>query len=336
MILILNCGSQSIKYKIYTKSLKLIKEKQVDFFGEKKFKRILRKELLSIDEEINLIGHRIVHGGEKFRKPVVITRTVLRKLKGIKLAPLHNPFNLLGIKITSRRFPRTKMIAVFDTGFYEDLPEKASLYPVPGDFKKFGFHGISHEYVSNQYPNKKIISCHLGGGTSITAIKNGKPLDTSMGYTPLEGAMMMTRSGDIDPVIVLQLGKKAEKILNYESGVKAICGEVDMRDVLKRVEKKDKTAQLALDIYCYKIQKYIGAYYAILGGCDILIFTGAIGFGSEKIRKMITKDLKILKASKTKIVAIEPNEALAIAQKITEKVRPRGGAKRRKRSFLEE
>ncbi len=317
MILILNCGSQSIKYKIYSKSLKLKKEKKIDFFGKGNFSRILRKELLKIDEEIDLIGHRVVHGGEKFRKPVVITGRVLRELKKNKLAPLHNPYNFLGIKIASRRFPRTKMVAVFDTGFYEDLPEKASLYPVPGDFKRFGFHGISHEYVSRDYPNKKIISCHLGGGASITAIKNGKPIDTSMGYTPMEGIMMMTRSGDIDPGIVLKLGKKAEKILNHDSGVKAICGEVDMRDVLKRVERKDKTAQLALDMYCYKIQKYIGSYYAILGGCDILILTGAIGFGSEKIRNMITKDLKILKTSRTKIIAIEPNEELAIAQIIT-------------------
>lgn len=313
MILILNCGSQSIKYAIYTKSLKLKKEKKIDFFNKKNFAKVLRKELLKIDEEITLVGHRVVHGGDKFKKPTVITRSVLKELSKIKLAPLHNPFNILGIKIASRRFPRVKRVAVFDTGFYSDLPEKASLYPVPGDFKRYGFHGISHEYVSSQYSNKKVISCHLGGGASITAIKDGKPVDTSMGYTPMEGIMMMTRSGDIDPGIVLELGKRAEDILNKESGVKAICGYSDMRDVLKE-EKKDKDCRLALDLYVYKIQKYIGSYYAILGGCDTLIFTGAIGHGSAKIRKMITKNLKIL--SKTKVVAVKPNEELAIAQKI--------------------
>jgi len=334
MILILNCGSQSIKYKIYSKSLKLKREKKIEIFGKKNFAKVLRKELLKIDEEITLVGHRVVHGGEKFKKPTVITGSVLRKLKKIKLAPLHNPYNLLGIKIASRRFPRAKRIAVFDTGFYSDLPEKASLYPVPGDFKRYGFHGISHEYVSSKYPNKKVISCHLGGGASITAINKGKAVDTSMGYTPIEGIMMMTRSGDIDPGIVLELGKKAEKILNHDSGVKAICGYSDMREVLKE-EKKDKDCRLALELYTYKIQKYIGAYYAILRGCDVLIFTGAIGYGSEKIRKMITKDLKILKTSKTKIVPIKSDEALFIAQKITEKVRTSRRSLRRKRSDLE-
>ncbi|MBU2545404.1 acetate kinase [Patescibacteria group bacterium] len=306
MILILNCGSQSIKWKLFDKNLKLKKK------GQPKNFRDLKTDLKNIDQNIDLIGHRFVHGGEKFRKPVEINKSTLRALKKLRsLALLHNPFNILGIKIASQVFPKVKQIVVFDTGFYKDLSDKVSIYPVPGNFKRFGFHGISHEYVGNKHPKKKIISVHLGGGASITAIKNGKPIDTSMGYTPMEGLMMMTRSGDIDPCIVIKLGRKAEHILNKESGIKAICGEVDMRDVLKR---KDKKAKLALDMYVYRIQKYIGAYYAILGGCDLLIFTGAIGYGSARIRKMITKDLKIF--DKTKILAIKPNEELAIAQKI--------------------
>lgn len=306
MILVLNCGSQSIKWKLFSKDLSVKKQGQPKSFND------LKKDLKEINQEIDLVGHRVVHGGEKFKKPTVVTKPILRKLIKLKsLAPLHNPYNILGIKITSRIFPKAKQVAVFDTGFYKDLPEKASVYPVPGDFKKYGFHGISHEYVSSKFSDKKIISVHLGGGSSITAIKNGKPVDTSMGYTPMEGLMMMTRSGDIDPGIVIKLGKKAENILNKESGIKAICGEVDMRDVLKR---KDKKAKLALDLYAYRIQKYIGAYHAILGGCDVLIFTGAIGYGSARIRKMVTKDLKILK--NTKIKFIKTDEELAIAQKI--------------------
>ena len=314
MILILNCGSQSIKWKLFDllaskagKNLKVKKQGQPKSFDG------LKRDLKQINREVDLVGHRFVHGGEKFRKPTEINKLTLKALKKLRSwAPLHNPYNILGIKIASQVFPRVKQIIVFDTGFYEDLSLKVSGYPIPGDFKRFGFHGISHEYVSNKHPKKKIISVHLGGGASITAIKNGKPIDTSMGYTPMEGLMMMTRSGDIDPGIVIKLGKKANKILNKESGIKAICGEVDMRDVLKR---RDKKAKLALDMYVYKIQKYIGAYYAILGGCDLLIFTGAIGYGSARIRNMITKDLKILK--ETKILSIKPDEELAIAQKIT-------------------
>jgi len=323
MILILNCGSQSIKWKVFDLPAgKAGKNLKVKKHGQPKNFRDLKTDLKNIDQNIDLIGHRFVHGGEVFRKPVEINKPTLKALKRLKsLAPLHNPHNVLGIKIASQVFPKVKQIIVFDTGFYKDLSDKVSIYPVPGNFKRFGFHGISHEYVMKKgteflFRKKElgsfgIISCHLGGGASITAIKNGKPIDTSMGYTPMEGLMMMTRSGDIDPGIVIKLGRKAEHILNKESGIKAICGEVDMRDVLKR---KDKKAKLALDMYVYRIQKYIGAYYAILGGCDLLIFTGAIGYGSARIRKMITKDLKIL--NKTKTLAIEPNEELAIAQKI--------------------
>ena len=193
--------------------------------------------------------------------------------------------------------------------------------------RRFGFHGISHEYVAKEaakrikrpFKKLKIITCHLGGGSSITAIKNGKAIDTSMGFTPMEGLIMMTRPGDIDAGIVLELVKdfslkKTDKILNFQSGLKGICGKEKMLDVLKKAKQGNKKAKLALDLFAYRIQKYIGSYFTILGGCDLLIFTGTIGFFSAKIRNMICRDLTILK--NTKILAIKTDEEFSIAQKI--------------------
>jgi len=201
-------------------------------------------------------------------------------------------------------------------------------------FRRFGFHGISHEYaartaaekVKKKFNKLKIISCHLGGGASITAIKKGKVIDTSMGFTPMEGLVMMTRPGDIDTGIVLRLAeifslKRTNKILNFESGIKGITGENNMLEVLKKAKKGNKKAKLGLEIFIYRIQKYIGAYFAILGGCDLLVFTGAIGSGSLKVRNRICKNLNILKpasrqSGNTKILAIKTDEELAIAKKI--------------------
>jgi len=320
MILILNCGSQSIKWKIFDANLKLKKEGKKEVYAKRDFKKILVKELESIDFNISLAGHRVVHGGEYFKDPLLVTGSVLKKLQSFnKLAPLHNPYNILGIKVASKIFPKTKHIAVFDTGFYKHLPDVSRIYPVPGNFQRFGFHGISHEYAAKEAAKKikrpfdalKIISCHLGGGASITAVKNGRAIDTSMGFTPMDGLMMMTRSGAVDPGIVISLGKGAGRILNYESGVKAVCNESEMLKVLKR---KDRKARLALDMFAYRIKKYIGAYYAVLGGCDLLVFTGAVGAGLAKTRNLILKDLDIL--DKSKVVIIRPNEELSIAKKV--------------------
>lgn len=333
MILILNCGSQSIKYKVFSDNLKLLENVKVSIPDQALFKESLAKALGDIkkyEKEIKIVGHRVVHGGEKFRQPAAITPKVLQELAAYnKFAPLHNPFNLLGIITASEVFPRARQVAVFDTGFYKDLPEIAFTYPLPEKirkeygFRKFGFHGISHQYAAQMAAQKinrslkslKLITCHLGGGSSITAIKNGRAIDTSMGFTPLEGLMMMTRSGDLDPGVVLSLSEifsthKADEILNKESGVKSISGYSEMLEVLAACKKGDKNAKLALDVFVYRIRKYIGGYWAILGGCDALVFTGAIGFGSELIRKMISRDFK------TKVVAVEPNEELAIAQQI--------------------
>ena len=332
MILVLNCGSQSIKYKIFNSDFRILRKKEVIIKKQRNYDQQLVKtlnELKSFNGLIKVVGHRVVHGGQNFRNPTLVTPLTLKELhKYDKLAPLHNPFNLLGISVASKIFPEAKQVAVFDTGFYKDLPEEASIYPLPEairkkyGFQRFGFHGISHKHASERAGGEKIISCHLGGGSSITAIKNGRAIDTSMGFTPLEGLTMMSRCGDLDPGIVLELARtlspeKAEVILNHESGLKGICGLSSMKDILKRVDEGDKKAELALKIFVYHIQKYIGAYYVVLGGCDTLVFTGAIGAGSKKIRQMICQGLTILtKPSKVKVLAVEPNEELAIAQEL--------------------
>lgn len=339
MILIINCGSQSFKYKVFEKSLVLLAEKKITIKKQSEYRQKMVSELAKIKKnfEIEKVGHRVVHGGSQFRKPVIVNNKILASLKKYdKLAPLHNPFNILGIKEALRFFPKAQQTAVFDTGFFENLPKEAFIYALPEKirekygFRKFGFHGISHEYAAKTaaqelkvpFKKAKIITCHLGGGSSMAAIKNGEAIDTSMGFTPLEGLTMMTRAGDLDPGIVLELCKTfsingADNILNKESGLKGICGLSDMKDILKKASRGDKKANLALKIFTYRIQKYIGSYYAVLGGCDILVFTGMIGAGSAKIRQMICGKLNILKsAKKTKIIAVEPDEELAIAQKI--------------------
>ncbi len=348
MILVLNCGSQSIKWKVFGENLEVVKEGKVSVSVQENFEDVLRQELVKINPsdrrtgrtQIKLIGHRVVHGGRTFVKPIKITNENLTELEKINyLAPLHNPFSILGIKVCQTVFSGIQQIAVFDTEFFKDLPEKAFSYALPEEitkksgYRRFGFHGISHEYVAKEaqekfknYKNLKIITCHLGGGASITAIKNGKAIDTSMGFTPMQGLVMMTRAGDIDSGVVLELVRdfgldKTKEILNKDSGIRGICGEDSMLEVLRIINDKktgnseqQRKAKLALDIFVYSIRKYIGSYFAILGGCDVLVFTGAIGEGSKKIRDMICKDLKIL--VRTKVIAIETDEELAIAQKL--------------------
>ncbi len=337
MILILNCGSQSVKWKIFGNDLKLKREGEKEIFSEAKYKKILKEEikkLAKFESGIEMVGHRIVHGGDEFKEPIFLDSEKIKEIKKYNhLAPLHNPFNILGIETAIKFFPKAKHFAVFDTSFYSQLPEETRYYALDRkvaekyNIKRFGFHGISHEYATKEavritgksLRKAKIISCHLGGGASITAIKNGKVVDTSMGFTPMEGLIMMTRSGDIDPGIIIELKrhlsiKRINEILNNESGVKGISGEGDMLRLLEKEKKGDKNARLALKMFVYRIRKYIGAYSAVLGGCDLLIFTGSIGFGSSKIRKMISKNLFILEEAK--IIPIRPDEELAIARKI--------------------
>jgi acetate kinase len=337
MILVLNCGSQSIKWKLYDRGLVLKKEGKREVFDLNNYKKLLEEELKGLTKfksEIKKIGHRVVNGGEKFSRPVKINGSVLTELKELsKFAPLHNPYNILGIEVASRIFDAAEQIAVFDTEFFAKFSEKVYTYPLPESvrkkfgFRKFGFHGISHEYASKEaakiigrpYNKLKIISCHLGGGSSITAIKNGKAIDTTMGFTPMEGLMMTTRSGSIDPKIILELAKefdieKAEHILNKESGVYGISGQRDMLGVIKKARKGDKKSRLALEMFVYSVKKYIGSCFATLNGCDLLVFTGTIGSGERITRNMICKNMDFLK--NVKVIVIKANEEKMIAIKI--------------------
>ena len=348
MILVLNCGSQSVKWKVFGDDLKVAKEGKCEVLIQEDFQNILEEELKKVNGmQIDLIGHRVVHGKDLFRAPLKITNENLAQLETLNyLAPLHNPYNVLGIKICQRIFAGVPQIAVFDTEFFKDLPEVAYTYALPEEivkeygYRRYGFHGISHEFVAKKaaeqikkpFEKLKIITCHLGGGASITAIKNGVAVDTSMGFTPMEGLVMMTRAGDMDFGIVLEMAQKiglekTNEILNKESGVKGICGESEMLKVLSRVAgprsagEKNKY-QLAFDVFVYSVKKYIGSYFAILGGCDILVFTGSIGSGNPMTREAVCKDLDILKnpsiwlGAGTKVLAIETEEELAIAEKI--------------------
>ena len=264
--------------------------------------------------EIDAIGHRMVHGGEKFTKSVVVDNNLLQTLEEmIPLAPLHNPANIVGIKACMESMPDKKNVVVFDTAFHSTMPKRAYMYAVPYELyqnnqvRRYGFHGSSHRYVTEKLSEmvgglqgKKVISCHLGNGSSITAIKDGKSIDTSMGYTPLAGVVMGTRSGDIDPAIVQQIMKikgfdidQTMQYLNKQSGLLGINGESsDMRDIDENLDKPQY--KLSFDMLCYSIKKYIGAYSAVMGGVDYIIFTGGIGENDDLVRAEVMKDLDYL------------------------------------------
>lgn len=261
------------------------------------------------------IGHRVVHGGEKFKQPILITNTVLDEIANISpLAPLHNPANLLGIQEARRQMPDTPQIAVFDTAFHHTLPDYAYHYALPANLyqqhgvRRYGFHGTSHAYVAKQaalflgkpLPETNLITLHLGNGASVSAIANGISVDTSMGMTPLEGLMMGSRSGDIDAGIIFYLSRclnlssqAIENLLNKDSGCKGICGENDMRAIHQRAESGDQSAQLALAMYAYRIKKYIGAYFAVLGRVDALVFTGGIGENDAWLRQQCCENMAV-------------------------------------------
>jgi acetate kinase len=266
--------------------------------------------------EISAVGHRVVHGGEYYSKSVLIDENVMKALEDCsKLAPLHNPPNITGINACKALMPNTPMVAVFDTAFHQNMPEHAYIYPLPYELyekykiRKYGFHGTSHKYVSQvaaQMMNKdikdlKIISCHLGNGASIAAIKGGKSIDTSMGFTPLAGLAMGTRAGDIDPAIITFLeqeldmsSKEVSDLINKKSGVLGISGiSSDFRDLWDAAES-NKRAQLALDVFHYKIKTFICSYAGALGGVDCIIFTAGIGENSSKAREACCEGLEFL------------------------------------------
>ena len=267
--------------------------------------------------EINAVGHRVVHGGDKYGNAVIINDEVIKDIdKYSSLAPLHNPLNLMAIKESIKLMPKVPQIAVFDTGFHQKMPLHASLYGLPYDFyekdhiRRYGFHGISHNYVALQAATHlkrnfrllKIITCHLGNGASICAIDHGRSVDTSMGLTPLEGLVMGTRCGDLDPSIILYLLKEkklsieeVEEILNRQSGLKGLSGiSSDFREIEEAANKGDSRAILTVHVFCYRIRKYIGAYIAAMGGADALVFTGGIGEGSAWVRGLTCQSLSYM------------------------------------------
>ncbi len=348
-ILVLNCGSSSIKYALYNMDDKsvmtsggaervgmegsFVKVKLAD--GSKKeimhdipehtegvkfiFSLLTDPKIGVIKDlkEIDAVGHRMVHGGEKFNKSVLLTEEVLDVFEEcIDLAPLHNPANLKGVRAVSELMPGLPQVGVFDTAFHQTMPKQAYMYALPYRLykqygvRRYGFHGTSHRYVSQRVcefldvnpKGKRIITCHIGNGASIAAIMDGKCVDTSMGLTPLEGLMMGTRAGDVDGGAITFLAKKLDldadgmsNLLNKQSGVLGITGESsDMRDVENAAANGDERAQLALDMYFYRIKKYIGAYAAAMGGVDIIVFTAGVGENQAGMREEVCKGLEFL------------------------------------------
>ncbi|MDA8239380.1 MAG: acetate kinase [Nitrospiraceae bacterium] len=270
----------------------------------------------SAPPEIFAVGHRVVHGGEKFREPVIIDDAALGTIEElIPLAPLHNPANVAGIKVMRELLPHVPQVAIFDTAFHQTMPPRAFHYALPYDFyqsygvRRYGFHGSSHRYVAKEaarhlgvsQEHLNLITLHLGNGASATAIEKGKSVDTSMGMTPLEGLVMGTRCGDLDPAVHFYVQKRTgrpfqeiEGILNKESGLKGICGVNDMREIESRADGGNARAELAVDMFCYRVKKYIGAYFAVLGSVDAVIFTGGIGENSAVVRAKSCEGLSAL------------------------------------------
>ncbi|MBN1271601.1 MAG: acetate kinase [Candidatus Aminicenantes bacterium] len=266
--------------------------------------------------EISAVGHRVVHGGEAFQESIIINEKVLAAVKkNIPLAPLHNPPNLTGIEVAQNIFPDVPHVGVFDTSFHQTIPRRAYLYAVPYSLyekqrvRRYGFHGTSHAYVAEEaaaylkrpIEELKLITIHLGNGASMAAVKNGRCIDTSMGLTPLEGLVMGTRCGDVDPALPYFMARnlnmtidEIDKTLNKQSGLKGLCGDNDMRNVEEKAVSGDELSALALEIYSYRIKKYIGAYYASLGHLDAIIFTAGIGENSPLIRGMCCEGLDSL------------------------------------------
>ncbi|WP_345948680.1 acetate kinase [Mucilaginibacter sp. PAMB04274] len=390
-IFVVNSGSSSIKYQLFKmpaqdpvcsglveriglsnptithkvflngeeKVIKLTPEELDDHeAGLKEVNKLLTEGELAVIQnpaDIEVVGHRIVHGGERFTTTTIINANVKEELKQtFQLAPLHNPASYLGIEVAEKIFSEATQIGVFDTAFHQTLPPKAYRFAIPNNYysdfniRSYGFHGTSHKYVTEQAAahlgksQHKFISIHLGNGCSMAAVHNGKSVDTTMGFGPLSGLIMGTRSGDIDPTVIFylvnQLGYDIEQVsnlLNKRSGMLGLTGHSDMRDITAAIEQGDENAKLAYDLYAYRIKKYIGAYAAVLNGLDAIIFTAGVGENDALIRQMICTDLEFLGVqlnteangtrakgireiqateSTVKILIVPTNEELEIAQ----------------------
>lgn len=387
-VLVINCGSSSLKYQLIDSETENVLAKglceRIGIDGRLVYQKAgcdkeiteaampTHKEAIQMVldalvndktgaikslSEVNAVGHRIVHGGEKFASSVVITDEVLEAVAQCNdLAPLHNPANLIGINACKELMPGVPMVAVFDTAFHQTMPEKAYLYGLPYEYyenykvRRYGFHGTSHSFVSKEtarflgmdLENSKIIVCHLGNGASISAVKDGKCVDTSMGLTPLEGLVMGTRSGDIDPAIMEYIAKKEDldiagvmNVLNKKSGLEGISGlSSDFRDLTAGAKEGNKRAIAAIEVFCYRVAKYVGSYVAAMNGVDAIAFTAGIGENVGLVREKICSYLGYLGItldaeanaksgdncvisaadSKVKVAVIPTNEELAICR----------------------
>lgn len=346
-VLVVNCGSSSLKYQLIDSETEAVSASgqcerigldgifSIKVNGEKKeqhidlpdhavaIKTVLdalvapENGVLQSLDEIQAVGHRVVHGGEKFAKSVLVDEDVIREIESCNdLAPLHNPANILGIRACQSVMPGVPNVAVFDTAFHQTMPAKAYLYGIPKKYyeeygvRRYGFHGTSHGFVSKRVAelagldleNSRIIVCHIGSGASISAVVNGKSVDTSMGMTPLEGLVMGTRSGDLDPAIVEYICNKEGKtvgeviqMLNKESGVLGISGvSNDYRDLVDAAQSGDQNAQNALEVMVYRVCKYVGAYYVAMGGADVIALTAGAGENNLEVREMIMNGLSAL------------------------------------------
>ena len=389
-VLVINCGSSSLKYQLINSDTEAVLAKglceRIGIDGRLVYqlaghdKEITEAPMPTHKEgiqmvldalvnpktgavkslsEIDAVGHRVVHGGEKFAQSVVLNEEVLAKVEECnELAPLHNPANLIGIRVCQELMPGVPMVGVFDTAFHQTMPQKAYLYGLPYEYyekykvRRYGFHGTSHSFVSKRaaevmgksYDEVKTIVCHLGNGSSVSAVLNGKCVDTSMGLTPLEGLVMGTRSGDIDPAIMEFIAKKENldiegvmEVLNKKSGVFGISGGLssDFRDLTDAMNAGDKKAKIAMDVFSYRVAKYIGSYAAAMNGVDDIVFTAGIGENDDYVREEVCKYLGYLgvdfdsevnkglrgkeaeltkEGSKVKVFVIPTNEELAIAR----------------------
>jgi acetate kinase len=389
-VLVINCGSSSLKYQLIDmENENVLAQGLVERIGidgvltqkvDGREKYIVETDLkdhkVAIDlvlntlidktngvinsmNEIGAVGHRVVHGGEKYSTSVIINEQVMENLEDlVSLAPLHNPANIIGIKACMALMPNTPMVAVFDTAFHQTMPQKAFMYPLPYEYyeedhiRRYGFHGTSHKYVAGKVAevmNKNIkdiktITCHLGNGVSVTAVDGGKSIDTTMGFTPLDGIIMGSRSGSIDPAIVTYLMKEKgysieemDEILNKKSGVLGISGVgTDFRDIRSAARENNKRALLTMDLYGYQIKKQIGAYAAAMAGLDAIVFTAGIGEHAPEIRQRALTDMEFLgikidlkkndnqdigegmeistEDSKVKVFVVPTNEELMIAK----------------------
>jgi len=344
-VLVMNSGSSSIKYELFDMdTTTTLASGLVERIGEDRgrarhrigddevteddaipdhddgFRRVVAAlEDAGLADDLGAIGHRVVHGGERFSEPTVLDDAAVEGIRAqIPLAPLHNPANVTGIEVARKLRPDLPQVAVFDTAFHRSIPPHAHRYAVPAEWyerhgvRRYGFHGTSHAFVARQAAHHlgrpleevDLITLHLGNGASATAISRGRSVDTSMGMSPLEGLVMGTRSGDIDPAVVFHVQREAgltaeelETTLNKQSGLKGLCGDNDLREIERRAEAGDAEAALALAAYGHRVRKYIGAYLAVLGGADALVFTAGVGENSPEVRARVTDGLEPLGVS---------------------------------------